>query len=166
MNHEHQDSGDTEKYTPVEIVEAARVAMGGIDLDPASCATANEVVRAGRYYAREDDGLQQPWGGRVFLNHPFARGQNHLWIDKLVRQYLFGDIESACCITWANMPDGWMIPLLQFPQCFPHKRVNYRLPDGAIQRGAPKGSVITYLGLDPLRFADAFRHIGTVKVAL
>ena len=40
-------SGSSEAYTPPFILEAAREALGGsIDLDPFSCATANQEVRA------------------------------------------------------------------------------------------------------------------------
>lgn len=33
-------------FTPAPIVEAARVVLGQIDLDPASCAQSNQVIRA------------------------------------------------------------------------------------------------------------------------
>lgn len=190
-SHEHQDSGDTEFYTPEIIVEAARKTLGVIDLDPASSTIANEVVKARNYYIKEVDGLRQTWFGNVWMNHPFHKGEevckpkckkktcvtrgyhlmeripsNSEWIGKLVDSYLVGDIDQACCITWANMPEAWMAMLLPFPQCFPHGRIHYRNVDGTTKRGAPKGSIITYLGPDVQRFADAFKHIGTTKVAI
>lgn len=42
----NQTSGNTEYYTPIDIVDAARYVMGWIDLDPASSALAN--ARIGR----------------------------------------------------------------------------------------------------------------------
>ena len=67
-------SASVEHYTPVDIVEAAREALGGvIDLDPASNAFANEVVRAKRYFDAEANGLTAAWRGKVFLNPPGRR---------------------------------------------------------------------------------------------
>ena len=74
-NHQHinQTSGDVEYYTPGKIVEAARLTMGGIDLDPASSAAANARVRAVRFFTEADNGLSKKWKGRVWMNHPFQR---------------------------------------------------------------------------------------------
>ena len=70
-----QDSGDTELYTPPEIIEAARRVMGTIDLDPASSEIANKRVMATRYYTKETDGLSQEWHGNIWMNHPFSKGE-------------------------------------------------------------------------------------------
>lgn len=86
----NQTSGDTEIYTPSNIIEAARRTMGDIDLDPASSARANERVKAGVFYGQPDwevrgeikglpvrfydghGGLDYSWTGKVWMNHPFG----------------------------------------------------------------------------------------------
>ncbi len=62
-----------EHYTPAVYIDAGRHVLGDIDLDPASCAVANQTVRARRYYTAADNGLERPWGGRVFMNPPNNR---------------------------------------------------------------------------------------------
>lgn len=57
-----------EWYTPAPLVEAARETLGGIDLDPQSCALANRTVRARRIYTIEDDCFRHTWDGRIFIN--------------------------------------------------------------------------------------------------
>lgn len=97
-NHQlvNQTSGKTEWYTPTPFVEAARRAMGGIDLDPASSQRANEkIVKAKNYFAQPgweqswaggfsdlpvrfyhgNGGLDEQWHGRIWLNHPFGTGE-------------------------------------------------------------------------------------------
>jgi hypothetical protein len=162
----NQTSGAVEYYTPQPIIEAARTTMGGIDLDPASSVVANERVKASTYFDEADDGLLFPWSGRVWMNHPFGRGLNERWIGKLERESAAGQITAACCITFACTSERWFQPLLRRPQCFLSPRTNYLLPDGSTLRGVTKGSVVTYYGSEPNRFAEHFRHLGTVKIAL
>lgn len=69
MNPKHL-SGSREHYTPPSIIKRARSVMGGIDLDPASSAEANGVVRARRYFTLDANGYEQHWSGRVLLNPP------------------------------------------------------------------------------------------------
>ena len=63
-----------EHYTPpAYCADVAFVFGRRPDLDPASCAAANRLVGAARFYTREDDGLARPWGGAVYVNAPNDR---------------------------------------------------------------------------------------------
>lgn len=187
----NQDSGNTEYYTDAHIIEASHRCLFGIDLDPASSPVANKTVKAKRFFTKEQDGLSQSWSCRtLWMNHPFHRGwtactptckrktcitrgyhiyedipSNLNWITKLVDEYESGNIRNgAICITFANTSETWFRKLLPYPQCFPRGRINYRNPDGTINRGVTKGSVITYLGRDLDRFKECFEHIGDIKI--
>jgi hypothetical protein len=157
----NQDSGNTEWYTPFEIVNAARVAMDGIDLDPASCLVANEIVKATRIFTIDDNGLSCDWRGRVWMNHPFGRN-NAKWVAKLVGEYESGRVEQACCITFASTSEKWFKPLLDYPQCYLHGRTKY-VGGGD---SPPKGSVVTYMGPNVVGFWQEFKGLGTVKIAV
>lgn len=161
----NQDSGRTDYFTPVEIINAARQVMGGIDLDPASCAEANRIVNAVKFYTAKNNGLTQPWAGRVWMNHPFSRSGNKAWVNKLVQDYESGRVTEACCITYASTSESWFQPLLRRPQCFLARRLHYVLPSGTTLRATTKGSVITYFGQNVEAFAAAFRNMGVIKIA-
>jgi hypothetical protein len=161
----NQTSGIVEYYTPSAIIEAARRTLGGIDLDPASSAAANDRVQAATYFTEAIDGLAQDWFGRVWMNHPFGRVQNPRWIQKIEREMEAGRMVEACCITFACTSESWFQPLLRRPQCFLTPRTNYLLPDGSTLRGVTKGSVVTYYGPHITTFATQFRGLGVVKVA-
>ena len=64
----NQSSGNVEYYSPLEIVQAAKLTLGGFDLAPASCKVANERINDPQYFSVADDGLTKPWHGRVLLN--------------------------------------------------------------------------------------------------
>lgn len=159
----NQSSGKTNYYTQAFIVDAARATMGGIDLDPASSAIANTVVKAAEYYT--EYGLTRRWYGRLWLNHPFSRGQNAWWINRLIDCYLHGDVDQACCITFASTSESWFTPLQDYPQCYLSPRTNYWLPDGTVTTDVPKGSVVTYLGRNVNAFiANFHKKLGRVQL--
>lgn len=86
-------------YTPEPIVLAARVLMGGIDLDPASDVIANQVIRAKTIFTVEDDGLHQAWRGRVFLNPPGGKVKT-FW-QRLMEHYSRGFVSQAVWIGYS-----------------------------------------------------------------
>lgn len=63
-------SETNEHYTRPDTVALVRAVLGDIDLDPASSAEANKVIRAREYFTSRTNGLDREWGGRVFLNPP------------------------------------------------------------------------------------------------
>lgn len=67
-----------EWYTPCYIIEA----LGGeFDLDP--CAPTPEWHTAKKCYTKEDNGLLQPWNGRVFLNPPYKNPEVRYFVRML-----------------------------------------------------------------------------------
>jgi ParB family chromosome partitioning protein len=134
--------------TPPEVVEAARALMGGIDLDPASCAVANEVVKAETFYTSDDDGLSKPWFGRVFLNPPGGRGVVKSFWSKLVAHWMNREIEQAVWVGFSleqlQMLQGCEMSPLDFQICVPRKRLKFRSP-GAESKSPTHGNFICWL---------------------
>lgn len=134
-------SKSNEHYTPVEYIEAARVVMGGIDLDPATTAIVNrELVKSFDYFTEEEDGLARNWWGRVWLNPPGGtvrtgkkvRSRSAIWWAKLVEEYEAGRVESAIFMGFtleiirtsqSESPNG--LSIIEFPCCFPKDRIDF-----------------------------------------
>lgn len=70
-------ANNDEWLTPPEIIKA----LGPFDLDP--CAPVNRPWdTASRHYTVQDNGLTQPWYGRVWLNPPYGR-ETFKWMERL-----------------------------------------------------------------------------------
>ena len=162
--HVAHNSGENEWYTPAAYVEAARRVMGGIDLDPASTAEANAVVKASRFYTMDDDGLEQEWAGRVFLNPPYATGL----VDRFTRKLIDSQNVTQAVVLSNNATETrWFQDLAQAATalCFPRGRIRY-WSVGRDSLSGLQGQVFIYLGDNHGRFLEEFGAFGFVVEAL
>lgn len=162
------DYDGDEWYTPLEFIEAARRVMGDIDLDPASCYEAQEVIKARHYYTKQDDSLQSAfeWRGRVWLNPPYSMPLIKQFVTKLIDQFDMGHVSQAVILTNNSSDTSWFHELLsRFPACFTRGRVQFwRANHEAF--GARQGQTLFYLGEDMTKFAQEFSQLGQVVIRL
>lgn len=162
--HVANNSGNNEWYTPAEYIEAARIVMGGIDLDPASSEIANETVRAEAFYTFEDNGLSKEWAGRVWMNPPYSYPLISEFCTKLVESE---KIIEACVLVNNATDTGWFHTLLNKAQCvcFIKGRVRFMDRDGN-PSGAPlQGQAVLYFGSNSEMFYNEFGRFGVVLYA-
>lgn len=144
--------------------------MESIELDPASCTEANEIVKAERYYTKEQNGLQQKWRARsLWLNPPYARDEHYQsgighFIKKCVDAYQSGDVQQAIILATTEANARWFYPLWQYIICIPDHRVKFLSPEKD-PRGVYQhmfGTCFVYLGPNEQRFAEIFSQFGHI----
>ena len=163
------NSGNNERYTPEYIIQLARKTMGEIDIDPASCEVANNLlVKATQYFDKDTNGLLQEWNGRIWLNPPYERGLIESFIDKLLEEYRIGRATQAIVLTHNASETRWYGRLLEESTaiCIVSGRIRfYAINDGNQvyqPKGAPlQGQFITYLGNNWETFCATFKTLGT-----
>lgn len=161
-------SQDSEEwYTPEGYINLAREVMGGIDLDPATSALAQERIKATVFYTVEDDGLTQPWLGRVWLNPPYTKtgeaSNAELWSSKLIQEYQAETVTEAILLVSNKAGYRWFEAVWdQAAACFARDLICFIRPDGFPAGKAKVGSVFFYFGPNLARFAEVFGRVGRV----
>ena len=161
--HVAQNGGENEWYTPADIIESARKAMGGIDCDPASSPLANETVKASEFFTKEDDGLSKEWRGNIWMNPPYAQPLIAQFAEAVASKYEAGEFEQAIILVNNATETQWFQRLLAVASgvCFPSSRIRFLSPDG--KKGSPlQGQAILYVGSDYEAFGSEFQRFGQV----
>jgi phage N-6-adenine-methyltransferase len=96
-------SASCEWPTPPELFAALDARYGPFTLDP--CATPDNA-KCARYFTRADDGLAQPWTGRVFMNPPYGSGMAD-WMRKAWESAESGSAEVVVCLVRASTDTRW-----------------------------------------------------------
>lgn len=164
--HVANNSGNMEWYTPLEFIEAARLAMGSIDTDPASCEFANQTVRATTFYTAETNGLDKVWTGNVWMNPPYAQPLIYDFAKGCADRYLSEEITQAIVLVNNATETEWfrVLSAASSAVCFPESRVKFIDPEGNATGCPLQGQAILYLGQNAKAFTDAFAPLGTVWV--
>lgn len=131
MNARHS-AADPDWYTDPRIIEAARQAMGSIELDPMSDPVANEAVRAARIFTIAEDGLAQPWCSTALFLNP-AGGQVGAAWNKLMQAFHANvSVREAIWVGFSleqlqvlqNQSTSGLTPM-DFPMCVPSSRIPF-----------------------------------------
>lgn len=162
-NHRAQGTGENEWYTPAEHIEVVRAFLGGIELDPASSAKAQKVVKAAKFHTRDDDGLAHEWNGRVWLNPPYAQPAIQQFTQKMVDEVRAGRVTEAIMLTHNYTDTAWfhIAQSACAAICFTRGRIAFIDPDG--NKAMPtQGQAFFYYGDRVKDFVAAFSRFGFV----
>lgn len=126
----HFSSASEEWTTPPDVIAAVVEVLGEIDLDPASDPARS--VPARRHFTLEDNGLAQPWPGRVFLNPPYG----HMlpdWVEAFASRHETAELSESLLLVPSRTDTGWFDRLRNYPRCL----IAGRLKFGGHDSGAP-----------------------------
>lgn len=151
-----------EWYTPAKYIALARQVLGRIDVDPASCAFANETVRATRFFTEADDGLQHDWLGNVWCNPPYSRGCIDRFVVKMIEEVNADHTTAGILLAHSYVDSAWFHAAAAHADamCMTRGRIRFVDADGKIGPQPTHGSVFFYWGTHPEQFIDVFRNIG------
>ena len=157
-------SANDDWRTPAKYVEMARRVMGSIDVDPASTDIAQEIVKAGKHYTKEDDGLLHTWHGNVWLNPPYSAAKVRKFAGKLLLQHQTRATKQAVVLTNAATDTQWFHMLLDNCNCFCLKigRIAFTAPDGTKSVRPAHGSAFFYFGNNAAAFYSEFKKEGPI----
>jgi phage N-6-adenine-methyltransferase len=160
-------SASIEWYTPAQYIEAVREVLGGIDLDPASSAQANSVVRASEFFSKDDDGLARDWRGRIFLNPPYGKTADGAslaaaFCSKAIDQFNARNIDAGIILVNSLHSQSWQAPLYDHAICLVDHRIQFVSADGEENKNPTFQNIFVDLGNDVSKFAEIFSRFGYV----
>ncbi|MFI8977259.1 DNA N-6-adenine-methyltransferase [Nocardia asteroides] len=135
--------------TPPQILDA----LGPFDLDPCAAPPPRPWSTASHHISAPDDGLTQPWAGRVWLNPPYSR-QAVTWLARLAEH------GSGTALVFARTETRWFVDTVwsqASAMLFLHGRLHFHHRDGtraAANAGAPS-VLVAYGAADAAVLASA-----------
>jgi ParB family transcriptional regulator, chromosome partitioning protein len=167
-------SSSVDWFTPSSIIEKAREVMGSIELDPASCAEAQTIVKANRYFTEVDNGLTKHWiAETLWLNPPYGT-LGSKFCEKLLSEWSKGNFEQALVLVRGDSKA--MEALFHHAYHCRSKRICFTPSaallkqkrreaglKGQVWKNAPvPGSTLFYFGDHPITFTKVFSDQGKV----
>lgn len=156
----HFSSESPEHYTPASILSAVQEVFGTIpDLDPCSNSGPCPNVKARTHFTEAENGLEQPWHGRVFLNPPYGRVIGE-WTRKIRQEWQLGKVKELIALLPARTDTEWFNDLSRDTDdvvfCFLFGRLTFV----GNTDPAPFPSLVAYFGPKHDLFAHVFASLG------
>jgi hypothetical protein len=165
-------SDKEEHFTPKEVALDCHYVMDGIELDIASCATANEIIKAERFFSKADNALMQELKARTgFCNPPGGklngRSQQALFWDHVHACWVAGVLEEAIFLGFSlELLSKRGYEILNYPICITCRgsesevvngmgRMKFLDQDLKAQDSPTHGNFVVYL---PPRGETAIEH--------
>lgn len=140
FKHDRRSPGTTDEwYTPPSVFESLGI---DFDLDPAAPRGGVPWIPATRHYSQEDDGLAQPWAGRIWLNPPYGRA-TATWLKRLA------DHGDGIALVFARTGTRWFHEQATRATalCFVAGNLSFVRGDGEEASSAPAPSLLIAYGL-------------------
>lgn len=146
-----KESASDAWFTPEEYVEAARLSLGSIDLDPFSDAHANKRIKAARFHdgAAYGDAFTEKWKGRnIWMNPPYSRGLCAKAVGALLKALSEGPCNAIVLVNNATDVKWWKAlsdsPYCQ-ALCLTNHRISFSNIDGKNSSGNTRGQAFWLL---------------------
>lgn len=159
-------ASNSEWYTPADIIERARWAMHGIDLDPYSSDVAQRTVQAEWYFTAQTDGIRSTWPAvrSVWANPPYGKGLIDPCINRLISEYHAGTFQTGIVLINNATETTWFQALTRICMggCMFARRIDFidGSTGGAQKNKNTRGQIALYIGDEQRRFDEAFRELG------
>lgn len=94
--------------TPPELIHKLELEFGTFDLDPCCY---RGTAKAVKFYTPKEDGLSQPWNGRVFLNPPYSKPAP--WLKKALEETTLGNAQIVVALLPVRTDTRWFHQLVK-----------------------------------------------------
>lgn len=153
FSHEDRGSANADWYTPPWIFERLGIEF---DLDPCQPPEGVQWIPAKRRYSINDDGLAQPWDGRVWLNPPYGK-QTPAWLKRMHEH------RNGIALVFARTDCAWFHDYIANADAILFMRGRVRFVDGLCVSGgsgAGSGSMLVAWGVENVAALRAIDDIG------
>lgn len=156
------DFDGDERCAPRTVMRLVRKALGSIDLDAASSAAAQQLVRAKRFYSRHEDGLARDWiAPTLWLHPPTSDRLCERFVAKFIAEHEVQHFGSALLLVNSATETAWFHQLIErYPACLWRSRIPFLL--GGVPTAGRIGQAFFYAGGEQEKFAEVFSEHGRI----
>ncbi len=153
FTHDNKDNATVDWYTPPWVFQ--RIGLE-FDLDPCQPPDGIDWIPAKRRYSIHDDGLMQPWVGRVWLNPPYGK-HTQAWLMRMHNH------RNGIALVFARTDCAWFHESVAKAEAILFLRGRVKFVDGlgvTGGNGAGSGSMLVAWGTENVAALEAMRDIG------